>query len=211
MDHSSGTNLTNTHLLRLAGLSAVLAGTCYVLVGIFHPPNVFASASTTRWEIVHVIACAMCFFGLLGMVGLYARQAAKAGWMGLAGFLLLCAWFAIVMGFSFVEAFVLPHLVSVTPAFVHGWMGMIQRQRQHSQPRSPPDPVDAQRADLHPRRPAVRHRHRPRPHPPAWRRHPAGRRDRLGPPRRSALPGSPAEDRDTSGTRTGVDGIRALV
>ena len=124
MDHSSGTNLTNTHLLRLAGLSAVLAGTCYVLVGIFHPPNVFASASTTRWEIVHVIACAMCFFGLLGMVGLYARQAAKAGWMGMAGFLLLSAWFAIVMGFSFVEAFVLPHLVSVTPAFVHGWMGM---------------------------------------------------------------------------------------
>jgi len=118
------TNLTNAHLFRLAGLSAVLAGTCYVLVGVFHPPNVFASASTTRWEIVHVIACAMCFFGLLGMVGLYARQAAKAGWMGLAGFLSLSSWFAIVMGFSFVEAFVLPHLVSVTPAFVHGWMGM---------------------------------------------------------------------------------------
>jgi hypothetical protein len=124
MDHSSGTNLTNTRLLRLAGLSAVLAGTCYVLVGAFHPPNVFASATTNRWEIVHVIACVMCFFGLLGMVGLYARQAAKAGWMGLAGFLLLSGWFAIVLGFSFVEAFVLPHLTTVTPAFVHGWMGM---------------------------------------------------------------------------------------
>ncbi len=124
MDHRSGTNLTNTKLLRLAGLSAVLAGTCYVLVGVFHPPNVFASAATTRWEIVHVIACAMCFFGLLGLTGLYARQAAKTGWMGLAGFLLLSLWFAIVLGFSFVEAFVLPHLTTLTPAFVHGWMGM---------------------------------------------------------------------------------------
>jgi hypothetical protein len=115
---------TNVDLIGLAGLSAVLAGACYVLVGVFHPPNVFASATTTRWEIVHVIACAMCFFGILGLTGLYARQAAKAGWMGLVGFVMLSLWFAIIMGFSFVEAFVLPHLASVSPAFVHGWMGM---------------------------------------------------------------------------------------
>jgi hypothetical protein len=115
---------TNVDLIGLAGLSAVLAGACYVLVGVFHPPNVFASATTTRWEIVHVIACAMCFFGILGLTGLYARQAAKAGWMGLVGYLMLSLWFVIIMGFSFVEAFVLPHLASVSPAFVHGWMGM---------------------------------------------------------------------------------------
>ncbi len=124
MDNTSGTKLSHSNLLRLAGLSAVLAGTCYVLVGVFHPPNAFASATSTRWEIVHVIACAMCFFGLLGMAGLYARQAAKTGWVGLAGFLLLDLWFVIIMGFSFVEAFVLPHLATVAPAFVHGWMGM---------------------------------------------------------------------------------------
>jgi hypothetical protein len=124
MGNTPGTKLTNANLLHLAGLSAILAGTCYVLVGVFHPPNAFASATTTRWEIVHVIACAMCLFGLLGLVGLYARQAAKAGWIGMAGFLLLSLWFAIVLGFSFVEAFVLPHLATVTPAFVRGWMGM---------------------------------------------------------------------------------------
>jgi len=28
------------------------------------------------------------------------------------------------MGFSFVEAFILPHLASSNPAFVEGWMGM---------------------------------------------------------------------------------------
>ena len=117
-------NITSANLLRLAGLCALIGGLCYVLVGIFHPPNVLASVTTTRWATVHVLACAMCFFGLLGLAGLYARQAVKAGWLGLVGFVLLSLWFVLIMGFSFVEAFILPHLATVTPAFVAGWMGM---------------------------------------------------------------------------------------
>jgi hypothetical protein len=115
---------THADLFRLAGLSALLAGLCYVFVGIFHPANAPASVTTTRWETVHVIACAMSFFGVLGLAGLYARQAAKAGWLGLAGFILLSLWMVVIMGFSFVEAFVLPHLATVTPAFVDSWMKM---------------------------------------------------------------------------------------
>ena len=116
---------SNDTLLRLAGLAALLAGICYVLVGLFHPANVAASVTTTRWQIVHVLACAMCFFGLLGMAGLYARQAVKTGWVGLAGYLLLSLWLTLVMGFSFVEAFILPHLASAVPAFIQSWMGML--------------------------------------------------------------------------------------
>ena len=41
-----------SELSRLAGLSALLAGLCYVPVGIFHPPNVPSSVTSTRWEIV---------------------------------------------------------------------------------------------------------------------------------------------------------------
>ena len=52
--------------------------------GVFHPPNIAASVTTTRWAIVHVLACAMSFFGVLGMAGLYARQASKTGWLGLS-------------------------------------------------------------------------------------------------------------------------------
>ena len=116
--------ITPYTLLRLAGLSALAAGVCYVLVGIFHPANVPSSVTTTRWEIVHIIACAMSFFALLGMAGLYARQAVKTGWLGLVGYILLSLWFVVIMGFSFVEAFVLPHLATASPAFVHAWMGM---------------------------------------------------------------------------------------
>jgi hypothetical protein len=112
------------NLTRLAGLSVLLSGMCYVLVGVFHPPHLAASATTTAWELVHIAACAMAFFGLLGMAGLYARQAAKMGWLGLIGYVLLSLWFALVLGFSFVEAFLVPQLAAATPSFVDAWMGM---------------------------------------------------------------------------------------
>ena len=114
--------ITSARLLRWAGVSALIAGLCYVFVGVFHPANAVASAATTRWEVVHVVACAMCFFGLLGLVGIYVRQAARAGWTGLVGFLLLSFWFVAVMGFSFVEAFILPHVVTASPSLVDAWM-----------------------------------------------------------------------------------------
>jgi hypothetical protein len=77
-------NVTNAKLIRLAGLSALIGGLCYVIVGVLHPANDPASVTTTSWAADHVIACAMSFFGLLGLVGIYARQAVKAGWLGLA-------------------------------------------------------------------------------------------------------------------------------
>ena len=116
--------ITAPTLIRLAGLSALLAGICYVIVGIFHPANIPSSVTTTRWEVVHAFACVMCFFGVIGMAGLYARQAVKTGWLGLIGYLLLTFWFVLIMGFSFVEAFVLPHIASASPGFVQSWMGM---------------------------------------------------------------------------------------
>jgi len=73
---------------------------------------------------VHVLSTAMCFFGILGMAGLYARQAEKSGWLGLAGFVLFSLWFAFILGFSFVEAFILPSLATAVPKFVEGWLGM---------------------------------------------------------------------------------------
>jgi hypothetical protein len=115
---------TASNLIRWAGLSAMLAGIFYVLVGIFHPANVSSSVTATRWVIVHIFACAMSFFGLLGLPGLYARQAEKSGWLGLVGYLLLSLWLVVIMGFSFVEAFILPHVATALPAFVQAWMGM---------------------------------------------------------------------------------------
>jgi hypothetical protein len=116
--------ITVDRLFRFAGFSAVLGGILYVLVGIFHPANTPGSVTTTQWELVHVAACGVSFFGLIGLAGVYVRQALKAGLLGLIGYVLLSLWLALVMGFSFVEAFVLPRLAAGTPAFVTAWMGM---------------------------------------------------------------------------------------
>ncbi len=77
--------ITASKLIRWAGLSAMVAGICYVVIEPIHPPDVLSSVTTARWAIVHSFGAAMCFLGLLGMAGLYARQVKAAGWLGLAG------------------------------------------------------------------------------------------------------------------------------
>ena len=114
---------TTSSLMRLAGLSAVVAGLCFLVIGIFHPLNE-PSAVNAAWVNVHIAATALGYFGLFGMAGLYARQVEESGWLGLAGFLLFTVWMTLVCGFSFVEAFILPTLATEAPAFIAGWMGM---------------------------------------------------------------------------------------
>jgi hypothetical protein len=113
-----------TTLMRWAGFSAMVTGLCFIIVGMFHPVNVPASVTTATWVNVHIFATAMGFFGLFGMAGLYARQAEKSGWLGLAGFLLFSLWLGLMLPFSFVEAFILPRMTTESPAFVAGFLGM---------------------------------------------------------------------------------------
>jgi hypothetical protein len=117
--------LTASNLIRWAGLAAMVAGISYILVGMFHPPNVVSAVPTTQWAIVHTLAIAMSFFGLLGMTGIYARQVKESGPLGLAGYLLFSLWLVLIMGFTFTEVLILPLLATAAPAFVKGWMGML--------------------------------------------------------------------------------------
>jgi hypothetical protein len=117
--------MTAARLMRLAGVSAVVAGLCFLVIGLFHPVNE-PSAITATWVTVHIAATALGFFGVFGMAGLYARQVDETGWLGLAGFLLFTSWMTLVCGFSFVEAFILPALATASPAFIVGWMGMFR-------------------------------------------------------------------------------------
>jgi len=115
--------MTTATLSRLAGVSAMVAGLCFLVIGMFHPVNE-PSAINSTWVNVHIFATALGFFGLFGMAGLYARQVEESGWLGMAGFLLFTGWMTLVCGFSFVEAFILPTLATESPAFVAGVLGM---------------------------------------------------------------------------------------
>ena len=116
--------ITTQGLIRACGPAAVVAGLSYALVGVFHPPNILASVTTTTWLLVHVLAMGTSIFGLWGLTGIYARQAEQSGSLGLAGYLLLSLWLAIILGFTFVEVFILPALATLSPTFVEGWLGM---------------------------------------------------------------------------------------
>lgn len=73
---------SKTTLFRWAGVSAVAAELCFVIVGMFHP------VTTATWINVHIAAVVMGFLGLYGMARLSGRQAEKAGWLALVGFVL---------------------------------------------------------------------------------------------------------------------------
>jgi hypothetical protein len=120
----SKATLTVETLIRLSGLAAVAAGLCFIIVGVFHPVNDPSAVTTATWINVHIVAIAMALFGLVGMAGLYARQAERVGWIGLAGYGLFSLWLTLVMSFSMVEAFILPGLATESPAFVAGFLGM---------------------------------------------------------------------------------------
>jgi hypothetical protein len=120
----SKTKISAATLMRLAGLSAMLAGLCFIVVGMFHPVNEPSFVTTTTWINVHIFATAMGLFGIFGLTGIYVRQVEKAGWLGLVGFLLFSGWLALMIPFSFIEAAILPHLASEFPPFVASFLGM---------------------------------------------------------------------------------------
>ena len=119
--------MNTRNLIRWAGLSAMLAGICFVVFGLLNPPDMLASVTTSRWAISHSLAIAMSVFGLLGMTGLYGRQAEAAGWLGLVGYLLWSLWLVLFLPFNFFEAFILPRLATAAPAFAEGFLGIITR------------------------------------------------------------------------------------
>ncbi|WP_235525044.1 hypothetical protein [Planococcus glaciei] len=117
-------NLTALALFRGAGLSAMVAGFLYVFIQMIHPPELLSTVTSGAWANVHYLTFAMCLFWLLGMVGIYVKQAEKAGWLGLAGFLLFSLFLVLSASFNFAEALIIPLLAADAPKFVEGFLGI---------------------------------------------------------------------------------------
>jgi hypothetical protein len=115
---------TASNLIRWAGLSALVGGSIFVAIQPIHPPMELSSVTTATWAIVHYVGVAMCLLILLGITGIYARQVEKAGWLGLAGFLLFGVMWALTAAFQFAEALILPLLAADAPRFVEGFLGI---------------------------------------------------------------------------------------
>lgn len=117
--------ITTTNLTRWSGLAVMGAGSLFIAIQAIHPLDVLSSVTTTRWAIVHYVSIVMDFLGLLGLAGLYARQAEKTGWLGLAGYLLFSLFWALTLAFHFAEAFLSPVLATAMPTFVESFLGIV--------------------------------------------------------------------------------------
>jgi hypothetical protein len=116
---------TTSKLIRWSGLAALLAGLIFAGIQPIHPPDVLSSVSTGAWTIIISLKFAMCLLFLLGIAGIYARQVVGAGWLGLAGFLLLILCWWLQTGYVFTELFILPQLANAAPQFVESFLGIV--------------------------------------------------------------------------------------
>jgi hypothetical protein len=110
--------ITPSKLIRWTGLAAIVAGIIFAGYQPIQPPEVLSSVTTGAWAIITPLKYAMCLLFLLSWTGLYARQVKEAGWLGLAGFLLLSLSWALQSAFVFATAFILPLLATTAPTFV---------------------------------------------------------------------------------------------
>jgi hypothetical protein len=91
---------------------------CSSLVAAFiHPLGEdIASVSSSNWVPAHLLGWVSVTLMHLGLIGLYARQAEKAGWLGLAGFVLAFVGGAFAGGVQYVAATVIPLIAAQAPA-----------------------------------------------------------------------------------------------
>jgi hypothetical protein len=117
--------ITASSLIRGSGLAALVAGLIFAGIQPIHPPDVLSSVTTGAWTIIISLKFAMCLLFLIGIAGIYARQVERAGWLGLAGFLLLSLCWWLQTGYVFTDLFILPELANAAPQFVESFLGIV--------------------------------------------------------------------------------------
>ncbi len=116
--------VTTASLIRWCGLSAMVAGIIFAGIQPIHPPDVVSSVGTGLWNVITYLKTLMCLLMLLGLVGIYARQANRTGWLGLVGFLVFGLAWAITYADVFAETFILPPLITAAPTYVDSFLGV---------------------------------------------------------------------------------------
>ncbi|KAB2331276.1 hypothetical protein [Bacillus mesophilum] len=115
---------TAESFIKFAGLCAILAGLLYISIQFFHPADQLSSVNTNLWMIAAVITISFSLFSLIGILGIYLKQAEETRWLGLIGWVTFSLFWFISLNFSFIEAFVLPLLTHDAPRFVEGITGI---------------------------------------------------------------------------------------
>ncbi len=114
--------ITSARVIRWSGIAAVIAGLIFAIIQPIHPPDFLTSVTTAAWATLMPFKVSMCLLFLLGITGIYARQVAESGPLGLAGYLLLTLSWWMQTAFVVAEAIMLPVLATAAPQFVESYM-----------------------------------------------------------------------------------------
>jgi hypothetical protein len=117
--------ITSSILIRWAGLPAIVAGIIFAGIQPIHPPDVLASVTTGTWAVIITLKFIMCLLFLIGITGIYAHQVNQAGWLGLAGYLMLILTWWLQTPYVFIDLYVLPVMATAAPGFVDSFLGIV--------------------------------------------------------------------------------------
>ena len=115
--------------IRWGGLAAILGGALLLtadgwslvreIFGLV-PESFSEEAVTNTWTAMSVLFMCGGVLILLGLVGIYSRQAEEAGILGLIGFLAAFVTMTLVVGAFWTFTFVAPSVAMEAPAFLDG-------------------------------------------------------------------------------------------
>jgi hypothetical protein len=112
--------MSSSNLIRWSGLAALVGGLLWIVLEVAfliivgdQPESV--AAVTSAWVILLVLALVGNMLILLGLVGLYARQVAETGVLGLVAFLVAFFGTALFVGLNWTFTFAAPSLAQAAP------------------------------------------------------------------------------------------------
>lgn len=84
------------NLIRWSGLALLVAGMLWLL-SILHPPDTLEGMLAPAWGPSHYVTAVASMLLVFGLIGLYAYQMEKVGWLGLIAFILTVAGSAMLI------------------------------------------------------------------------------------------------------------------
>ena len=107
-------------LIRWSGVGTIVGGVLVAAFPLFHPNHDVAGYTSPIWVPAHVIPHVGAVLALFGLIGLFARQLERAGWLGLVGFIAAFVGTASLLTGAMIEAFIIPFMSLQTPDVVDG-------------------------------------------------------------------------------------------
>ncbi|MDP9275480.1 MAG: hypothetical protein M3O99_07810 [Chloroflexota bacterium] len=117
--------MDTSKLARLGGVAAALGGLMLVLynateLALFTGAPLSDLSTRPGWVPFQVIGVFGSVVIVLGLIALYSRQAERAGWLGLVGFVVSLAGALGYSGASWAAAYIVPPVSRVAPSIVDG-------------------------------------------------------------------------------------------